>query len=168
MWRPWKKVFLRRGRRKRRRRFLGGEGGAEGYVAGGEAFGKAEEIRRDGFMLAGEHFSGAAEGGHYFVEDEEEVVLVGEVAEGGGVPGGWRRMPPGMRRAGSMMRGGVLVGVLVEELVEVFEKGSRPDLSGGGMKVDVEGEAFEGGVEHGDSAEADGMRCLRGRRFGRR
>ncbi len=35
--------------------FLGGHGDAEGHIAGGEAFGEAQEIGRDGFMLAGEH-----------------------------------------------------------------------------------------------------------------
>ena len=62
---------------------LGGEGGGEGEGAAGEAFGEAEEVGGDVFVLAGEHFSGAAESGHDFVEDEEDVMLVAPVAQAG-------------------------------------------------------------------------------------
>lgn len=60
---------------------LGGEGGGEGEVAASEAFGEAEEVGGDAFLLAGEHSAGAAEAGHDFVEDEEDVVLMAPVVE---------------------------------------------------------------------------------------
>lgn len=60
---------------------LGGEGGGEGEVAASEAFGEAEEVWGDAFLLAGEHGAGAAEAGHDFVKDEEDVVLMAPVVE---------------------------------------------------------------------------------------
>lgn len=50
------------------------EGGGEREGAAGEAFGEAEEIRDDVFLLAGEHGAGSPEACHDFVEDEVDVV----------------------------------------------------------------------------------------------
>ena len=61
--------------------FWRGERGAQRHVAGGEAFGEAEEVGGYLFVFAGEHFAGAAESGEDFVGDEEDVVARAEVAD---------------------------------------------------------------------------------------
>ena len=68
---------------------VGGEGGGEGQVAGGDAFGEAEEVGFDILVFTGEHLAGAAEAGGDLIDDEEGVVFLGELGhareEAGGV-----------------------------------------------------------------------------------
>ena len=66
----------------------GGERGGEREVAAGEAFREAEKIRDYVFLLAGEHFAGAAEAGHDLVEDEVGAGFIAPFPQGGEHAGG--------------------------------------------------------------------------------
>ena len=63
-----------------RRRLLGGEAGAEREAAA-DALGHRHDVGLDAVMLVGEHLAGAAVAALDLVEDEHQIVLVGERAQ---------------------------------------------------------------------------------------
>ncbi len=66
----------------------GGEDGGDGVEAAGEGFADDADVGTDVVMLEGEELAGAAEAGLDFVAEQEDVVVVADLAELGEVAGG--------------------------------------------------------------------------------
>ena len=63
-----------------REHLFGGDRGANGHDAATQRFGKAQNIRLNVFVLAGEHLAGAPHAGLDFIEDQQRAKLVAQLA----------------------------------------------------------------------------------------
>ena len=59
---------------------LAGDDRAERHAAG-DALGQADDVRLDAPVLDGEHLAGAAHAGLHFVGDQQDAVLVAQLAQ---------------------------------------------------------------------------------------
>ena len=62
---------------------FGGDRCANRHDAAAQRFGKAQNVRLDVFMLAGEHLAGAPHAGLHFIEDQQRAKLVAQLAHRG-------------------------------------------------------------------------------------
>ena len=100
---------------------------ASGSVPPVSALRQRDDVGHDAGLLAGEHRAGAAEAGEDLVEDQQQIVAVGEPRAGAAAPpASWNSMPPAPCTSGSTMMPAMLVGMALEQLRQARRRSPRP------------------------------------------
>ena len=136
---------------------IGRDGEGHGHVAGGEAFGRAENVGGNAGVLDGKEFPRAAESGGDFVVNEKDAVFVAKGAEAAQVFGGVDAHPGGALEDGLDDHGRGLFSVRAEGGLSAFKAFDVAGIARLAVGAAVAVEAVEMNIFHQKRVENFGV-----------